>query len=361
MTVGHPYTSLPDSAYWRRGVVEAGTEFTLTGQDYINITPETLVATAGSCFAQHIGRHLSAAGFNYLVTEQPHPIISQEIAHELGYGVFTARYGNIYTSLQLLQLIERSYGQFDPQEHVWEDEAGRLFDPYRPTIQPNGFGSVAELNHDRQAHLACVRRAFETLDVFVFTLGLTETWVSRRDGAAFPLCPGVAVGRFSADLHSFKNLRVAEVRHHLARFISLMRAVNPRARVLLTVSPVPLTATASGAHVLAATAYSKAVLRVAAQEVTEEIANVYYFPSFEIITGPQTAGRYYNSNLRDVTPEGVSVVMRAFLRAVAGDAPPATPQGVSAPRPQSPAHAAASTWMEAMCDETLLDYHKDGR
>src|SRR5262245_61980744 len=48
-------------------------------------------------------------------------------------------------------------------------------------------------------------------DVFVFTLGLTEGWVSRADGAAFPLCPGVAGGTFDPAKHVFLNLRVNEV------------------------------------------------------------------------------------------------------------------------------------------------------
>ena len=42
--------------------------------------------------------------------------------------------------------------------------------------------------------------------------------------------------------------------------------MNPKARLVLTVSPVPLAATASGSHVLPATIYSKSVLRAAAQE-----------------------------------------------------------------------------------------------
>ena len=351
----HPYTALPDTAYWRRAVVEARLGPDLVSQGFLRLSPDDRIATAGSCFAQHIGRHLAAAGFGYLVTETAHPIIPPDLARQASYGVFTARYGNIYTTLQLLQLIERAYGGFLPGETAWEDGEGALVDPYRPTVQPGGFASMAELEADRTRHLACVREAFETLDVFVFTLGLTETWLSRRDGAAFPLCPGVAGGRYDPDAHRFHNLRASEIREQLGSFVERLRMVNPRARILLTVSPVPLTATATGEHVLAATTYSKAVLRVAAQEAADELPGVFYFPSYEIVTGPQARGRFYAENLREVTPEGVAQVMALFLRAVAG---------VEAQEPAAPAHETAATdpavaasagWIEAMCDEAMLD------
>ena len=350
----HPYAALPDNAYWRRAVVEAPLGPDLVPARYLRLSPDDRIATAGSCFAQHIGRHLATAGFGYLVTEAAHPILPVDLARQANYGLFTARYGNIYTTLQLFQLIERAYGRFQPVEAVWEDPAGTLVDPYRPTIQPGGFASVAELEDDRARHLACVREAFETLDVFVFTLGLTETWLSRRDGAAFPLCPGVAGGRFEPGTHAFHNLRAAEVREQLGSFIERLRAVNPRTRVLLTVSPVPLTATASGEHVLAATTYSKAVLRVAAQEAALELPEVYYFPSYEIVTGPQAKGRFYAENLREVTPDGVAQVMATFLRAVAGveAVPPAATADHATPGDEA---AVAAGWIEAMCDEAMLD------
>jgi hypothetical protein len=359
MTDAHPYAALPDKAYWRRAVVEAPLGPDLVAPGFLRLSPEDRIATAGSCFAQHIGRHLAAAGFGYLVTEPAHPIIPPDLARQAGYGVFTARYGNIYTTLQLLQLIERAYGRFVPAETAWEAVDGMLVDPYRPTIQPGGFASMAELEADRTRHLACVREAFETLDVFVFTLGLTEGWRSRRDGAAFPLCPGVAGGLFDPAEHRFHNLRAAEVRGQIGSFVDRLRAVNPRARVLLTVSPVPLTATAGGEHVLAATTYSKAVLRVAAQEAADELPGVFYFPSYEIVTGPQAGARFYAENLREVTPDGVAQVMAIFLQAVAGIEPSAPPvQAVNPPAPDE-AVAATGAWVEAMCDEAMLDQPAD--
>ena len=349
----HPYRHLPDAAYWRRAVATQGADVDPVTR-FPRLTRDDRIATAGSCFAQHIARHLAASGFSYLVTESAHPIIPAEAARAAGYGLFTARYGNIYTTLQLLQLFDRAYGRFTPAEDLWEHPGGGVVDPFRPTIQPGGFASADEMRADRYQHLARVREAFETLDVLVFTLGLTECWVSREDGAAFPLCPGVAGGSYDAARFNFLNLRVRDVREQLGGFVERLRGVNPRARLILTVSPVPLAATASGIHVLPATTSSKSVLRAAAQEAADDLADVFYFPSYEIITGPQARGRFFADDLREVTEEGVEHVMRVFLRHATGmeaDMPaPELPEDQSGQAPLN-----ADRWVQAMCDEVLLD------
>ena len=84
-------------------------------------------------------------------------------------------------------------------------------------------------------------------------------------------------------------------------------------RFILTVSPVPLTATASGNHVLPATTYSKSVLRAVAGHLAEHRKGVDYFPSFEIITNQAARGTFFEPNLRSVRNDGVDVVMKTFF------------------------------------------------
>lgn len=316
--------------------------------------------TAGSCFAQHIARYLRLGGFNALVTETAHPQISAENAALYNYGTFTARYGNIYVARQLLQLFKRANGQFSPREDLWLGVDGALIDPFRPAIQPGGFATRREYDLDRAQHFAAVRRGFETLDVFVFTLGLTEAWLSAEDGAVFALCPGVAGGRFDAARHSFHNFTVSETVADLTEFAALLRGVNPTARIILTVSPVPLIASASGRHVLSATTYSKSVLRVACGLLEDSLPETMYFPSYEIILGPQSRGRSLAADLRSVTEDGVAQVMRLFFRRLAGmDLPAGLPAG---PRPDTAADTAADTVARdiarvtrLVCDEEVLD------
>jgi hypothetical protein len=355
----NPYQALPDHCFWRR---------TIAGVDLADVDPvvrgkfqigrEDRIATAGSCFAQHIARHLEQNGLNYFVTEAAHPLVAH-LAGEYNYGVFTARYGNIYTSRQLIQTLKRAYGLFEPADRAWPGEAGRAIDPYRPRIQPNGFASLDELVEDRRQHFAAIRRAIEQLDVLVFTLGLTETWCHRADGAAYPLCPGVAGGRFDPNNHVFVNLSVSEVISDLEETVAFVLERNPTARFILTVSPVPLVATMEDRSVLVSTTYSKSVLRVAAEEIAARHEQVAYFPAYEIVTGTFTGGRYFADGLRDVTEAGVSHVMRLFMRhyVAATEAAPA-----AAVHPVQDQDTAADEQLRkleeiaaVLCDEVSLD------
>jgi hypothetical protein len=362
----HPYRRQPDHAFWARAVtnVADGELDPCVGKAF-RIGRRQRVATAGSCFAQHIGRYLKAVDAGYLVTEPPHPLLTAQAALATNYGVFTARYGNIYTARQLLQLFDRAFGHFQPQEDMWRESGRMLIDPFRPNIQPGGFNSEREFIIDRRRHLQAVREMFETLDVFVFTLGLTEAWRSRRDGAVFPLCPGVSGGRFSPDDHEFVNFGVEDVVSDMRAFLEKLRAVNSNARVILTVSPIPLAATAENRHVLVSTVYSKSVLRVACEMLERFAENVAYFPSYEIVASGH-AGHYFSDDRRSVTEEGVAHVMRVFSRhfltRAASDRSLAglarrTARAIKkdAPDEDHSESAAIRAAFQVMCDEETLD------
>jgi hypothetical protein len=155
---------------------------------------------------------------------------------------------------------------------------------------------------------------FQELDVFVFTLGLTETWLSKEDGTAFPVAPGCGAGVFDKSKYTFHNLTVNEVVSDMSQFLIKLQSINPKAKVILTVSPVPLIATFEYRSVLCSTTYSKSVLRVAAEQAQAEFEHVVYFPSYEIITGPHSRGDYYGDDLREVKEEGVKHVMKIFMK-----------------------------------------------
>jgi hypothetical protein len=359
----HPYKSAPHHTSWRRSVAGVGPRDVDPVVDMrIKITRDMRVATAGSCFAQHIARYLRQNGFNYFVAEQGHPVLPESVRLANNYGLFSARYGNIYTARQLLQLFQRAFGLFRPIEDCWQSAPDVFVDPYRPTAQPGGFISELEMRLDRDQHLDAVRRMFKKLDVFVFTLGLTECWVSRADGAVFPICPGVSGGLFDSDKYAFCNETVDDVVNEMVAFLMHLARVNPNAHVILTVSPVPLAATARlDQHVLTATTYSKSVLRVAAEMLTARFPHVHYFPSYEIITGAFSRGAYYADDLRNVLESGVSHVMELFMKHVGGESPEAAGK-VARPPAESAVgtaandhHELAAQLVEVECDEAGLD------
>jgi GSCFA family len=310
----HPYIGQPDSQFWKKepGILDPAA-FDPVSEVPFSVVPGDRVVTAGSCFAQHVARALSDSGFMHYITENAHPIMPDSLARSFGYGLFSARYGNLYTTRQLRQLIERAYGDFQPKDDIWYRD-GRAIDAFRPQIQPGGFESGAELANDRVQHFAAIRKAFEEMDVFVFTLGLTECWQSVSDGAVYPLAPGVAGGTYDPATVKFRNFEVDETTGDLLEALRLIRKRNPKVRIILTVSPVPLNATMESRHVFVSTTWSKAVLRIAAERVLNSFDNILYFPSYEIITSPHVRGRYYAEDCREVRPEGVRHVMQLFFR-----------------------------------------------
>jgi hypothetical protein len=351
----HPYEHAPPYRRWRTGVAElvAAKVDPIVSLPFV-ISRSDRIVTAGSCFAQHIARYLRQLGFHFLETETPHPVLSPDLAAAYGYGVYSARYGNIYTARQLLQLLQRAYGRFQPVDDVWEQE-GCFFDPFRPGIQPGGYPTRSEYDADRRQHFAAVRRALEELHYFLFTLGLTECWTSRQDGAVYPLCPGTVAGRFDPELHGYMNQTVDDVSADLTAFIGELRRINPRAKIILSVSPVPLAATAEDRHVLVATSYSKAVLRVAA-EMVAQLPNVFYFPAYEIITGAFTHGMYFAPDLRSIREEGVRHVMDVFFRHACGDE-----RGLASivPGLADGFLPQMRELVDALCDESQLDTPSD--
>lgn len=309
----HPYQDLEDFHFWHRAVTDPAPGHIDPIVRGKTIRKDEKVATIGSCFAQHLGFNILKSGFNYFVAETCAEDVPPAFARSRNYGIFSARYGNVYTVKQAVQLFDRAFGQFQPGEHIWS-RGSKFVDAFRPQIEPDGFSTAEELMSSRAAHLGCVRRVFQECDWLIFTLGLTEAWRSTRDGAVFPLAPGVAGGAFDASECEFVNFSVREVGDDLSALIEGLHAVNPSARVLLTLSPVSLIATYEQRHVLVSTAYSKAALRVAADEAERRFKNVIYFPSYEIITSPASGGRYFQDDLRQVTDIGVNHVMRMFTK-----------------------------------------------
>ena len=359
---GHPYSNLPTQAYWKTAVGEIDPlDIRLDWKPKHPITRDSKILTLGSCFAQHIGKALREKGFNWIDAEPaPEHLASTEHAGN-GYGIFSFRVGNVYTPALLKQWLQWAFDISPQSNEIWCDTQ-RYFDPVRPTIAPEGFDSAAQLLEARARTLEAMRQAFRNADTFVFTLGLTEAWLNR-DGLVYAMCPGTARGKFDGDRHRFYNYTHQDVVRDLGETFDWLREVNPTLRFLLTVSPVPLTATASGTHVLQATTYSKSVLRAAAGHLCELRDDTDYFPSYELVTAPAFNGCWFDGNKRSVSRAGVAFVMRQFFAPLepAGGAE-AVPAFSAAPDRRKA--ESAVTKGDELCDEIILETwarHRRGR
>jgi hypothetical protein len=309
----HPYHYLPPKCFWRSAVSERAVhEIEQFWTPKFHVEQNTVISTAGSCFAQHFSKALVKRDYNWQNFESGPAFLTPEQRTDYHYGTFSFRTGNIYTVRMMRQWLEWAFGIAEPSNEVWIKD-DRYFDPFRPSVEPEGFHSNAELDKSRAECLKAIRDAITRSQVFVFTLGLTESWANCETGVEYAICPGAVAGEYDLKNHEFINHGFSSIAEDLEAVLQLVTSKNPEIRVLLTVSPVPLTATACDEHVVVATTYSKSVLRaVIGQFVSTH--DVDYFPSYEIFTSPFTRGAFYNDNLRTVSQTGVDFAMDMFFK-----------------------------------------------
>ncbi len=332
----YPYAGLPGHQNWRSAVsaIEDRRMIDPQGPVKFRLERSARVASGGSCFAQRLADGMREFGLDYVVLEP-------------GGEPYSARYGNIYTSRQLVQLIERALGRFRPLDAAWPAPGG-FVDPFRPRAA-RSFASADELEADRRAHLDAVREMFAGVDLFVFTLGQTEVWIDRRDGAAFPVCPGRGLGVFDPARHVFRNLDAEAVKADLERFIAIFREINPAGKLILSVSPVPMAATMTPLHVVRASTYSKSVLKVAAEEVAARHAHVDYFAAYDFVTQNLGGGRLFRDGERHPTAETADSLVRLFVEDYFGAA-----DACEAPAPAERAALMLARTNAPPCDEDVL-------
>ena len=350
----NPYANLPPTSFWKSGVAQSN-PYSINGiyNKKYEINANTKIGTAGSCFAQHISRYLTKNGFNVLDLEPPPPGLPAELYNDYGFSMYSARYGNIYSVRQLLQLTEEVAGNSAPFTHVWSKN-GRHVDALRPAIEPQGLGSPEEVVEHRKYHISRVKKLFLEMDLFIFTLGLTEMWSHIDSGTVFPTAPGTLAGEFDDNKYKFVNANVFEIVEDFHLFQKSLKEIRggKSCQILLTVSPVPLTASASNNHVLVSTAYSKSTLRSAAGFLAGESADIDYFPSYEIVTNPRLHSTAFAENLRSVRSETVENVMSHFFKV---HRPPSDHNPDKRPSANLPNKKRSNSLQNLQCEEAMME------
>ena len=270
------------------------------------ITPQTPIGSAGSCFALRIAHQLQAWGYNYVIEEDDlPPDLPLDQLSTTSYRMAPARWGVLFNAPSMRQMVERAYGLWEP-EPILVNKGDRFVDPFR-SIRPL-YDDVEGYVADFKRHNQALRRALDTCEVFIVTLGLTEAWKFAHNGDYTSIAPA----HIDPSLVRPHELTVEENVDELERLYDVYARHRPGIKLIVSVSPVPLNRTYSTHnHVLAANSLSKATLRVAAETFCRNHTNdVWYMPSYEIVTyGTQNP---WEADRRHVSAEAVSRVMTLF-------------------------------------------------
>lgn len=298
-----PYSEKAEKSFWKTGVaqVNLGDEPFKLIHNLLISKENSKLSSIGSCFAQHVGKWLLENDYSFNRSQLDKKQIS------------SFAFGNVYTPKCLLQWLQssRSSNKFDI---YYDEKVGRYLDLLRPSVFPEGFDSEETLRDSRNAAKNELLDTLKNTNVLIFTLGLTEAW-KDLDNIFYPSCPGVIAGEFNENIFYFHEFNYNEIQSDLLEIKGIIKHINPKIKMILTVSPVPLTATASDKHILVASQYSKSVLRSVAGYLSDNDDFFDYFPSFEIITVNNVDDFRFNANRRTVSNDAIEYVMSHFKSA----------------------------------------------
>ncbi len=299
-----PYSEKSEKSFWKTGVanIDLGKAPFQSIHNLLISKDNNSISSVGSCFAQHVGKWMIENNYPFNRSK----LDSRQIS--------SFAFGNVYTPRCFLQWLTLDPAHSHRFDIFYDKNAERYIDLLRPNVYPDGFSSEEAL---RKARISAKNELFDTLtatNVLIFTLGLTEAW-KDIDEVFYPSCPGVIAGEFNDEIFTFHQFNYNEIKSDLLLIKDIIQGINPQIKVILTVSPVPLTATASDKHILVASQYSKSVLRAVAGYLADNDEVFEYFPSFEIITVNNVNDFRFNENRRTVSNQAVEYVMSHFKSA----------------------------------------------
>lgn len=241
------------------------------------ITREHKVAAFGSCFADHIQNYLRDKGYG---------IAPIEYCNMTRYGAGMA---NTYTLKQHLEWI---WEDWESEEDVW-------------FVYPYMSESRTEQNKEE------TRKFLESRDIFIISLGLSEVWYSKQTGNVFwKAVPGEL---FDPAKHAFRETSVQENIKNLHKINALLTKCCPNCHIIYTLSPVRLKATFRPISAITANSVSKAILRVALDEVLRGSSpQIHYWPSWEIVV--DLIPNSYRDDMVHPKPEVVDSIMELFRK-----------------------------------------------
>ncbi len=289
------------------------------------------VFALGSCFAESISERLRRAKFS--VTTNP--------------------FGVLFNPLSIARAIERladtrAFAVCDIREGK---EGFFSFDAHSSLDGKTHTEIFANLN---QA-VAQGSKALHDAEWIVLTFG--TAWIYEREGKVVANCHKQPAKEFER-----RRLSVAEI---VERYQPLFEGVLRDKTVILTVSPVR--------HLgdgLQENSISKAILRLAVEELVAKYENAHYFPSYEILIDDLRDYRYYADDLAHPSKMAVDYVWERFCEYALTDKAqkllPQIEQIVSAAEhrafnPTSEAHKAfCSKMLAKVAEMPTIDFTSEG-
>lgn len=259
------------------------------------VDTDTKVSSIGSCFAGEI---------LYWMKDN-------------GYTIIERKWGMVYNPRNIKLIVKGGleYEKFNPKERFWDFGDGDIRSPYIKTTRklvPTFLGHTVEQAKQSEEELfTSFGKVLREVETLIITLGQTEYWASEKE---YPFYTAPWTGIKDGEVnHKPYNLTHSEVKAELIETIELLKKHNPKINILISVSPVPLVASAlEGYSAYIAAGRAKSTLHSATLEVVDMFDKVYYMPSYEIVTSRPLES--FKEDGRHVLEGTVNIIMETFKK-----------------------------------------------
>lgn len=244
------------------------------------IQKDTVVTAFGSCFAANISKWLLGNGYNVL-------------GKKINLNSHIIRFGEgMVNTFAILEQLEWALENKSLEEGLWFGEKKEVVIPSEE-IQKN------------------TRDLLVKSKVLILTIGLSEIWYDKFTGRAF--WRAIPADLFDNSRHGFRVSTVEENTQNLMSIVALCQRHMPDCKIIFTLSPIPLMATFRDISCISANTVSKAILRVALDNLQyENNEKLFYFPSYELVKEAFT-DPFLEDN-RHIKPELIKIIMAQFAK-----------------------------------------------
>lgn len=215
---------------------------------------------------------------------------------QYGYRVHANPMGVVFHPLVIRQLLQMTEPEF--QSHSFEKDG--VWQNYW-LGHPFHGRNLEELNNQIWEARRQVQDTLQNASWLVMTWG-TAFWYDHNELGMVGKCHKQTQLVFTK-----RRSNPNEIVAVWKEAIHQIRQQNPTIKILMTLSPVRHTRDG-----LEENAVSKSALRVAIQQLTEELPDVFYFPAYEIMLDELRDYRFYERDLIHPNAEAVSYIWNRF-------------------------------------------------
>jgi hypothetical protein len=243
------------------------------------ISLQNQVISIGSCFSENIGERLKENKFKAL-------------ANPLGI---------VYNPVSLFNILNYACNNTFPPEESYVKQKG-IF--YNLELHSDFSHKDPEVLRSRiEKHFSTTHEFLKSTEWLIITLGTANVYEYLQTGNIVNNCHKIPAKEFTKKLLSPKQIVIAF--EFLCRELKVL---NNDIKIIFTISPVRHLKETLEGNML-----SKAILRVAIEQLKDNHPGIDYFPSYEIMMDDLRDYRFYNEDMIHPSKVAIDYIWEKFI------------------------------------------------